>query len=55
MDILYVFKKVTTMKIFGDLFNDFTGLLTVGIIVFMIVMMAFLFRMFISKSSKSGE
>ena len=42
------------MEVFGELFNDFTGWLTVGIIVFMLVMMAFLFSMFISKSGK-GE
>jgi hypothetical protein len=42
------------MKVFSDLFSDMTGLLTVGIIVFMLVMMAFLFTMFIRKSSK-GE
>ena len=35
------------MKVFSELFNDFTGLLTVGVIVFM---MANLFSMFISKS-----
>lgn len=43
------------MKVFSDLFNDFTGLLTIGVIVFMLVMMAYLFSMFISKSSKGGE
>jgi cbb3-type cytochrome oxidase subunit 3 len=42
------------MKVFSDLFSDMTGLLTIGIIVFMLVMMAYLFSMFISKSSK-GE
>jgi hypothetical protein len=40
------------MKIFADLFNDFTGWLTVAVIVFMLVMMAYLFSMFISKSKK---
>ena len=43
------------MKVFGNLFNDLTGLLTLGIIVFMLVMMAYLFSMFISKSSKGGD
>jgi len=38
------------MKVFSDLFSDFTGWLTMGIIVFMLVMMAYLFSMFISKS-----
>ena len=38
------------MGVFGELFNDFTGILTIGIIVFMLVMMAYLFSMFISKS-----
>ncbi len=42
------------MKVFSELFNDATGWLTLGIIVFMLVMMAYLFTMFISKSSK-GE
>jgi hypothetical protein len=42
------------MKIFGDLFSDMTGLLTIGIIVFMLVMMVYLFSMFIRKASK-GE
>ncbi len=40
------------MEVFSDLFNDFTGWLTVGIIVFMLVMMAYLFTMFINKSGK---
>jgi hypothetical protein len=38
------------MEVFGNLFNDLTGLLTVGILVFMIVMLAFLAAMFIKKS-----
>lgn len=40
------------MDVFNDLFGDFTGLLTIGIIVFMLVMMAYLFSMFIRKSAK---
>ena len=40
------------MEVFSNLFNDFTGWLTVGIIIFMLVMMAFLFSMLISKSKK---
>jgi cbb3-type cytochrome oxidase subunit 3 len=40
------------MKVFSDLFSDFTGLLTIGVIVFMLVMMAYLFTMFIRKSNK---
>ncbi len=40
------------MEVFSNLFNDFTGWLTLGIIIFMLVMMAFLFSMFISKSKK---
>ena len=47
-----VIKEVSKMEVFSNLFNDFTGWLTVGIIVFMLVMMAFLFSMFISKSKK---
>ncbi len=42
------------MEVFGNLFNDLTGWLTVGIIVFMLVMMAYLFSMFIGKMNK-GE
>ena len=45
-------KEASEMKVFSDLLNDFTGLLTVGIIAFMLVMMAYLFSMFISKSKK---
>ncbi len=40
------------MDVFGELFNDLTGWLTIGIIVFMLVMMAYLFSMFINKSAK---
>jgi len=47
--------EVYIMKVFGDLFSDLTGLLTLGIIVFMLVMMAYLFSMFISKSSKKDQ
>lgn len=43
------------MSVFGELFNDLTGWLTVGIIVFMLVMMTFLFSMFINKSSKHDK
>ena len=43
------------MGVFGELFNDLTGWLTVGVIVFMLVMMTFLFGMFISKSSKDDK
>jgi len=43
------------MGVFGELFNDLTGWLTIGIIVFMLVMMTFLFSMFIDKSSKGGK
>jgi hypothetical protein len=43
------------MSVFSELFNDFTGWLTVGVIVFMLVMMAYLFSMFISKSSKGNK
>ena len=39
------------MDVFTNLFNDLTGWLTVGILVFMLVMMAFLFSMFIKKSA----
>jgi len=42
------------MKVLSDLLNDFTGWMTIGIIVFMLVMMVYLFSMFISKATK-GE
>ena len=35
----------------SNLFNDFMGWLTIGILVFMIVMLAFLFSMFVKKSA----
>jgi len=43
------------MNVFSELFNDLTGWLTVGIIVFMLVMMAFLFSLFINKSAGNGK
>jgi len=39
------------MDVFTSLFDDFTGWLTIGIIIFMLVMMGYLFSMFINKSS----
>jgi hypothetical protein len=39
------------MNVFSELFNDLTGWLTVGIIIFMLVMMAYLFSMFINQSA----
>ena len=42
------------MKVLSGLLNDFTGWLTIGIIVFMLIMMACLISMFISKANK-GE
>jgi len=42
------------MGVFGELFNDLTGWLTVGIIVFML-MMGYLFSMFINKSAKHKD
>ncbi len=42
------------MEVFGALFNDLTGWLTVGIVMFMIAMMIYLFSMFVSKATK-GE
>lgn len=42
------------MGIFNDLFSDLTGWLTIAIIVFMLLMMAYLFTTFIRKASK-GE
>ena len=38
------------MVVFGNLFNDLTGLLTIGVIVFMLVMLVFLAIMFVKKS-----
>lgn len=43
------------MNVFSELFNDLTGWLTIGVLVFMLVMMAYLFSMFISKSSKGDK
>ncbi len=40
------------MAVFSDLFGDFMGWLTIGIIVFMLVMMVYLFSMFINNSKK---
>ena len=40
------------MNVFSELFNDLTGWPTIGVLVFMPVMMAYLFSMFINKSSK---
>jgi len=39
------------MDVFTSLFNDLTGWLTIGILVFMLIMMGYLFSMFINKSS----
>jgi len=56
MNILAVYLyEVMVMAVFGDLFNSFMGWLVVGIVVFMLVMMAYLFSMFINKSAKHGE
>ncbi len=43
------------MEVFGDLFNDLTGWLTIGILIFMIGMMAFLTNMIIKKSRGDGS
>ncbi|PCJ84275.1 MAG: hypothetical protein COA54_14085 [Thiotrichaceae bacterium] len=43
------------MDVFSRLFDDLTGWLTIGIIVFMLVMMAYLFGMFITKSSSHDK
>ncbi len=42
------------MEVLSELMNDLTGWLTIGIIVFMLIMMVYLFSMFISKATK-GE
>ena len=56
MKILAVyFYEVMAMAVFSDLFGSFMGWLVVGIVVFMLVMMAYLFSMFINKSAKHGE
>jgi len=39
------------MEVFSNLFDDLMGWLTIGILVFMIVMLAFLFSMFVKKSA----
>ena len=38
------------MEVFSNLFDNFMGWLTIGIVVFMLLMMAYLFSMFINKS-----
>lgn len=38
------------MRVFSELFNDLTGWLTIGILLFVMIMMAYLFSMFIRKS-----
>lgn len=43
------------MNVFSELFNDLTGWLTIGVLLFMLVMMAYLFSMFINKSSKNDK
>lgn len=43
------------MEVFANLFNDLTGWLTMGIITFMIVMMAFLFTLFFGASGKKDS
>ncbi len=48
-------ERYKIMGVFGELFNDLTGWLTIGIILFMLVMMAYLFSMFINKSAKNGK
>ena len=43
------------MEVFADLFNDLTGWLTIGILVFMIVMMGYLFSMFFGSSGSDSK
>lgn len=43
------------MEVFSNLFNDLTGWLTIGILVFMISMMAYLANMIIKKSKGDGS
>ena len=43
--------ELSTMNEFSELFNDLSGWLTGGIIIFMLAMMAYLFSMFINKSA----
>ena len=43
------------MEVFANLFNDLTGWLTIGILVFMLGMMGYLATMFISKSKGDGK
>jgi len=40
------------MKVFANLFSDWTGILTIGIILFMLVMMGFLFVMAVRKMNR---
>lgn len=43
------------MEVFSNLFNDLTGWLTIGILLFVLVMMAYLFSMFINKSAGNDK
>ena len=43
------------MEVFANLFNDLTGWLTIGIIVFMIAMMGYLFSIFFGSSGSDGK
>ena len=43
-------KTGVVMEVFSNLFDNFMGWLTIGIVVFMLLMMAYLFSMFINKS-----
>ena len=43
------------MEVFANLFNDLTGWLTMRIIAFMIIMMAFLFTLFFGGSGKKDS
>jgi hypothetical protein len=44
------FDTGVVMEVFSNLFDNLMGWLTIGIVVFMLVMMAYLFSMFINKS-----
>ena len=46
---------INIIDVFSELFNDLTGWLSVGIIIFMLLMMTYLFSMFINKSASDDR
>jgi hypothetical protein len=56
LDKLFILlREEKRMSVFSELFNDITGWLAINVIVFILVMMACLFSLFISKSAKGKK